>query len=303
MSPDQVKRHFEVHKNWSRSLKSIQLTPSISHLDRQRVEYYDDGTIVKRTTREWIQSLTLKNGQPAHCDAVNGGSDRQATLICPQLFLDQAQHEWRQYKSRLNPPSHRETRYFASISNLPELNNIRIEIETNVSMLDRLSTADIWTQAPPSVREPASTRGRQAKRRTPPTRRSRSSSTQANSAAHSVPQTDASYSESETTLDDTPSTDCEAQSTASTANSTTAPPPDAQTRIQELERMIKTAQKRSDIEGQASATQMSGLQSRFTALDGKLSALQSTQENLSTELSTMKDQTTQQNITTFAAIS
>jgi chromosome segregation ATPase len=63
--------------------------------------------------------------------------------------------------------------------------------------------------------------------------------------------------------------------------------------IQELERMIKNAQKRSDVEGKASAAQLSRLQSRFTELDGKISALQTNQETLSYEISTMKDQTTQ----------
>ena len=48
----EVKRHFEVHKSWSHSLTPIQLTPRISHLDQQRIEYNDDGSITKRSTRE-----------------------------------------------------------------------------------------------------------------------------------------------------------------------------------------------------------------------------------------------------------
>ena len=294
MTPDQIKRHFEVHKNWSRSLKSIPLTPKVSHLDRQRVEYFDDGSIVKRSTREWIQSLTLGNGQSAYCDAVNGGSIRQATLVCPQTYFEQAQDEWRQYKSRLNPPSHRENRYFDSLSNLPELNNIRTEIEFNVSLLNRLSTADIWKKAPPSVHEPGPKQGRQERRPKLQTKRSQSSSTHARSVDQSEQRSGASYSESATTTGDSLPDDLAAQSTASTAASTNAPQPDQSTRIQELERMIKNAQKRSDVEGKASAMQLSGLQSRFNDLDGKISALQTNQEKLSNEISTMKDQTTQQ---------
>lgn len=61
----------------------------------------------------------------------------------------------------IKPPSHREPRYVESISGLPDMSNISIEIETNVSVLDQLvSAADIWKQAPQSVRESGSHRGR-----------------------------------------------------------------------------------------------------------------------------------------------
>lgn len=296
MSPDQVKRHFEVHKNWSRSLKAITLTPKITHLDRQRVEYFDDGTIIKRSTREWILSLNHKNGKPSYCDAVNGGSNRQTTLVCPQTFLEQAQDEWRQYKSRLNPPSHRESRFFDSIAGLPPLNHIRTEIKSSVSLLNHLSTADIWSQAPPEIREPPPARGRSKQRASKNNQRTRSTSTQArNVSTTPSARSDTSCSESETTQGDTiPANDFDAQSIASTAASTNAPPTHTSSRIQELERMIKSAQKQSDIEGKASAAKLSNLQSQFTEMDGKMTALQTNQERLSTELTTMRDQSTQQ---------
>jgi hypothetical protein len=154
---EQVKRHFEVHQKWSQSLKPITLTPKISHLDQQRVEYFDNGTILKRSTRTWVLSLTLENGHPAHCDVVkNCGSDRKATLVCPESYIEQANEEWQKYKSRLNPPGHREARYRDSVSGLPDLSHIRIEFKTNISMLENLSAADIWKQAPASVKEPGS---------------------------------------------------------------------------------------------------------------------------------------------------
>ena len=150
MSQDQIKRHFKVHKSWSHSLKPFPLTPRISHLDQQRIEYLDDGGIIKCSTQEWAMSLALANGTSAHCDVVNGGSDRQATLVRPQTYFAQAQTEWRQDRSRLNPPSHREARFVENLSGLPDFRNIRIEIETNVS--EQLSSAEIWQQAPPNVR-------------------------------------------------------------------------------------------------------------------------------------------------------
>jgi hypothetical protein len=294
MSPDQVRRHFEVHKSWSRSLKSITLETKISHLDRQRVEYFDDGNIVKRSTREWILSLTLKNGQPAFCDAVNGGTDRKATLVSPQTFLEQAKDEWRQYKSRLNPPSHRETRYYASLVDVPDLSNIRTEVETNVSILNHLSTADIWKQAPPSVKAPNPKGGKPSNNNKKIQNTKAKPTPKAAPSEHQSDISEASDSESHTTAGEFMQDGIEDLSTTTTTASTNAPPPDFNARIQELERMIKSAQKRSDVEGKASAAQLSGLQSQFNHLDGKISALQETQEKLSTAFTTMREQNIQQ---------
>ena len=54
--------------------------------------------------------------------------------------------------------------------------------------------------------------------------------------------------------------------------------------------MIKQAQKRSDAEGKALAAQLSGLQSQFSELDGKRSALQDNQQKLANDISSMQNQ-------------
>ena len=294
MPQEQIKRHFEVHHNWSRSLTPIQLS-KISHLDQQRVEYFDNGTIIKRSTLEWALSLTLANGQPAHCDAVNGNSECHAFLACPHSYLEQANIEWKQYRSRLNPPSHREARYAESVSGLPDLSNISIEIETNVSILDKLSAADIWTQDPPSVRGKASPQsGRNAKKgkqrkpnkRSPPNHKPN---------ATSASTTDIlSDEETDRTSGDTTNAESDTRSTASTAVSTTAPPSANNSRFKDLERMIKQAQKRSDAEGKASADQLSGLQTKFSDLDCKMSTLQANQERLATDVSAIQENNAKQ---------
>ena len=295
MDQDQIKRHFEVHQKWCHSLKPISLSPKISHLDQQRIEYYDDGRIVKRSTREWALTLTLENGQPAHCDAINGGSNRTATLVCPQSFLNQAQKEWSNYRSRMNPPSHREARYFESVTDLPDLSNIRIEIETNVSLLEHLSSAEIWQQAPPSVRDPNPPRGRQKKKAPPPNQQPRSSSTQSNANEQTdIQPDDRSCASRSSSSGDTTQDASELRSTASTAATTNAPPPDRHSRFKELERMIKNAQKQSEIEGKTSASHLSSLQSQFSDLDGTLSNLQSAQTKLASEISSLQDHNTKQ---------
>ena len=53
---------------------------------------------------------------------------------------------------------------------------------------------------------------------------------------------------------------------------------------------MKQAQKQSDLKGKASEAQLSGLQSHFSELDGKLSTLQATQQKLATEISSMQNQ-------------
>ena len=58
--------------------------------------------------------------------------------------------------------------------------------------------------------------------------------------------------------------------------------------------MIKAAQKRSDTEGKATAAHMSGLQSQFSDLDCKMSALQTSQQKLATDVSAMQDTNAQQ---------
>ena len=58
--------------------------------------------------------------------------------------------------------------------------------------------------------------------------------------------------------------------------------------------MIKQSQKRSNAEGKASAAQLSGLQSQFSELDGKLSSLQDNQQQLATDISSMQHQTASQ---------
>jgi hypothetical protein len=294
MPHEQIKRHFDVHHNWSRSLKPIQL-PKISHIDQQRVEYFDNGTILKRSTREWAHSLNLANGQTAHCDAVNGGSDRKAFLACPNSYFAQAQKELQQYRSRLNPPSHREARYVESVSGLPDMSNISIEIEPNVSILDKLSAAAIWTQAPASVRDSGSKQGRrQTRNKNRQTRTRSSSSNRSNDLSATTRHT---HSDAEDSMDDsannisgnTTNDESESGSTASTAATSTAPQPDPKARFRELERRIQQAQKQSDAEGQATAAKLSGIQTQFAAMEDRMSMLQATQQKLSADISQLQD--------------
>ncbi|KAI2493389.1 hypothetical protein MHU86_21171 [Fragilaria crotonensis] len=82
MSNEQVRKHFQFHDRWAKSLQAITLSPQVTHLDQVRTEYHEDGSTTKRSTREWIASLKEKDGTTsALCDAVNGTNDNKAYLV------------------------------------------------------------------------------------------------------------------------------------------------------------------------------------------------------------------------------
>ena len=140
----------------------------IMHLDQPRLEYFSDGTTQERSTREWVESLTLPDGiTPSLCDVVNGTSDRQAYLVAPRHYLEHAQKSWTEYPTRLSPRRHREARFQNSVPNLPDYSHINIEVQANVTFLERMSAAEIWQQAPESIRD-AAAKPAKAQRLPPP---------------------------------------------------------------------------------------------------------------------------------------
>ena len=153
MSDDQVRNHFQFHEKWSKSLKAITLSPQINHLDQIRTEYNEDGSTTERSTRAWAASLQESDGTtPALCDVVNGTNDQKSYLVVPSHYFHQAQQQWRMYKSRLYPPSHRETRFRDTIPGLPDVIMIQKEIKSNVSFLEQMAIGESWRDKPESIR-------------------------------------------------------------------------------------------------------------------------------------------------------
>ena len=103
MTDLQVEMKFDNHQKWSRSLTALSLSPFVSHLDQDRNEYYPDGTVMTRSTRDWVASLKMADGTPALCDAVNGTSDQKAALLTPAPYLEKAKMELQQYELRISP--------------------------------------------------------------------------------------------------------------------------------------------------------------------------------------------------------
>jgi len=121
------------------------MSPQVNHLDQQRMEYHDDGSITERSTREWMSTImTTDHKHPALCDVVNGPPDHKAYLLVPSHYLEIAQCAWSQYKSRLYPPSHREARFRDNLPGLPNVIHIQAEIAAHESFFEQLSEASVW---------------------------------------------------------------------------------------------------------------------------------------------------------------
>ncbi|KAI2509151.1 hypothetical protein MHU86_5270 [Fragilaria crotonensis] len=147
MTDEKIKSHFQFHEKWARSLKAITMSPQVNHLDQQRTEYNEDGTTVERSTREWMSTILAPDkASPALCDVVNGLPDHKAYLLVPSHYHAFVQQAWRNYKSRLYPPNHREARFRDTLPGLPDVIHIQAEIKSQVSFLEQLSGASVWQQ-------------------------------------------------------------------------------------------------------------------------------------------------------------
>ena len=156
ISQEQVKKYFEMHQTYVRSLRPIPISPSINNIDELRIEYCDDGTTIERTPRAWATSLLLSNGTPARCDLVNGSPCHQVLLLVPVQHLKEVKEALCSYKFRLNVLGEREARFRDSLPGLPSKIRIDKSTQDNLAFLEQLSSDNVWKQAPASVRSKTS---------------------------------------------------------------------------------------------------------------------------------------------------
>jgi hypothetical protein len=48
MTEEKIKQHSTFHETLVKSLRHVKIAPTISHLDQERNEYFDDGTVIVR---------------------------------------------------------------------------------------------------------------------------------------------------------------------------------------------------------------------------------------------------------------
>jgi hypothetical protein len=152
MNPDEIKSHFIMHEKYINSLHQVSLAPLVTALDKIRVEYRSDGTTIERTTREWALSLTLPDGTSAQCDVGTGGSNKNAYLLIPAAYAAVIKPLAKAYKESIQTVSKREARYRENLPDLPDVIHITSTVQSNLDFMAQLSAADIWNNAPSSVK-------------------------------------------------------------------------------------------------------------------------------------------------------
>jgi hypothetical protein len=239
------------------------------------VEYNEDGTITVRSTREWVTSLTDQDGiTPALCDVVNGTTDQKTYLLTPSHYWDQAHIHWRNYKTRLYPPSHREARFRDNLPGLPDVIHIQTEIQSNVSFLEQMSTTNVWAQIPVTLQNDQYTSGGNQRSNINQHNQGRPAWPTPSETLESQRSTSASrYSENRDTTEPrshdgqtTLGTE-EDRSTTSTQALTQTSRNTMTIRFQALESMLKSQQKAMDAAGRKTSDRLSTLERQFGRLD------------------------------------
>ena len=155
LSTDQLTKYFTTHSDYVKSLRPISLAPFVTNLDTIREEFFPNGEVLKRTTRDWATSITLANtGVSARCDIVNGGNTQTATLLVPRHVFSEVQAEVSRYKLRINPLARREARFLDNIPGLPEVIHIDLSIQQSLDCLEMMSSEDIWKPTSSSAQNP-----------------------------------------------------------------------------------------------------------------------------------------------------
>ena len=291
MTDDQVRDQFEFHGKWLKSLKAFQLAPIIFHLDQERIEYFNDGRVLRRSTREWAASLKLPTGESALCDVVNGTKEKKALLLAPSHYTDNAKEELRLYRLRIAPPSHREARFRDRVPDLPDEIHIQTAANLNVSFMANLLAADVWKALPESKQPPAhqgNKPGKQKKKKMKPKKppenawdvplanKSDKSTGSAPAAAATIniatDETNDSGDDSTIISGTTSLGTTEDLSTASTQSLTVASETLFQAKMRELETKTKNKLKALEVTSKNSANQLSSLETKFNLFTIETSA-------------------------------
>ena len=303
LTDQQIEHQFESHHKWNRSLKPISLAPLVFHLDQKRIEYSADGTIIERSTREWVATLTNPDGTPALCDVVNGTSNKKALLLAPEHYEEKAKAELKKYRLRLHPPRHREERFRDRVHDLPAVIHIQTAIESNVQYIENIFANDTWKSL--SAEAPTKNAGRKStkshiQQEEPNARASRRNAPpQAWKQPPNIPRTNDQTSFPKISKPDTqrvavrPSdqydrTDEEERSTASTQGTTTIASDSAlHAKLHEIESATKSKLSRLENSSKQSVEKLQQLETqmqKFSDLDRKVSSMERDLTSMSVKL-------------------
>ncbi|KAI2511556.1 hypothetical protein MHU86_2810 [Fragilaria crotonensis] len=143
LQPSQISRYFEMQDIYSKSLKSFPLFPTLSNLDRIRNEFFEDGTVMERSTRDWASTIfSDKTDAGARCEVVNGGFDQKAYILVPPPHASIVQEQLRQYRLRINPIGRREA---GSATAYPDFRRLFISTTLPNTTLIDWPPCRLWT--------------------------------------------------------------------------------------------------------------------------------------------------------------
>ena len=294
MTDEQVTQHFVFHEKWAKSLKPIPLKPYITHLDQIRTEYFDNGGTIERSTRNWASTLRLPDGTPALSDVTNGSKERHATLLIPAHYLTAATLEWRQYRSRLHPPGHREARFRDEVKDLPDQIHIQNAVESHMTFLEKMSSATVWNTVPPPVPNEGDQQKNQSAMPLPQVALAAANTvwptitSNNKTSKKQVSQSERFGTSTWNTSGHTSLASDDSRSIDSTQNLTVSSK-ESQSRFKQLEDMIRRQQEQSNQESQEAKTRLCNMEIQFNRiddLDTKVAAIQGDLSVVHNQLST-----------------
>ncbi|KAI2500342.1 hypothetical protein MHU86_14150 [Fragilaria crotonensis] len=142
MSREQAMSLFEKHDSYIKALRFVALSPMINNLDTIRTEYFQDGTKVERSVRDWAATIMSPDGtESAHCDVVNGGYDQKSFLLMPPQYEATVRSAFEDYRRRIFPFTQREERFRENIGPPPSVIHIDSKVMANLQFLEKLSSS------------------------------------------------------------------------------------------------------------------------------------------------------------------
>ena len=158
MTEEEMTAMFKAHHNVVTKMQRLSLHPRVVNIDRSRGEKYSGEDVIHRTTRDWANSLKTPEGKYMRCDAENGGADRRANLLVPEEYINFAKVELHKYLQALkaglyaaNRP--RDSNTSTSHDDTPQAIYIPSQaVRANLDFLKTFTSAEIWKNAPASVR-------------------------------------------------------------------------------------------------------------------------------------------------------
>jgi hypothetical protein len=154
MTQEATEDLFNTHQKYVNAIQRLPLSPMVVNIDRVRIEKRTSGDQTSsRSTRAWANSLQTPDGKSFQCDAENGGPDKKAYLLVPERHVSAIQKVLQQYKNNIRANRDNQAPFAEKSRDCPdEIYVPTASVQRNVDFLRNMSSADIWKNAPSTIR-------------------------------------------------------------------------------------------------------------------------------------------------------